>query len=306
VRGRDLLLIVVAFAGVAGGVFTPALGLVFTPATLYMMMLILYLSFLRIDFASLSQLGPAELGQVALWSLLKLVVLPLVLWALAAWLAPRWALAVLLLAGVSAGVTAPFFAQMLGVDAARALQVTVFTSLLVPVSLPGLVRLLHGAELNIPFSHMFRLLALVIFVPLVLAYLSKRFLPRLPRALERGQYPLTLVLFFLINLAVFAPYAGFLRGQAHDVLVAVVIAFLLGAASLLTVLLVVGLSRAPAQSLAGGVGLIFVNNVLIVVFAARFFGHECPLLAAVYMLPLFMSLLPLRALAQRSRGRERA
>lgn len=304
-RGRDLLLIVVAFAGVAGGVFTPSLGLIFTPATLYLMMLILYLSFLRIDFASLARLGAAGAGQVALWTLLKLVVLPLVLWALSAWLAPRWALAVLLLAGVSAGVTAPFFAQVLAVDAGRALQVTVFTSLIVPVSLPGLVSLLQGAQLSIPFSHMFRMLALVIFVPLALAYLSKRFLPRLPAALDRVQYPLTLVIFFLINLGVFAPYAEFLRSQGHDVLVAVIISFLVGGASLLIVMLVVGLSRDRALSLAGGVGMIFINNVLIVVFAARFFGPECPLLAAAYMLPLFMSLLPLRALSQRCRGREK-
>lgn len=63
---------------------------------------------------------------------------------------------------------------------------------------------------------------------------------------------------------------------------------------------------AAFTGVAGGVGLIFVNNVLIVVFAARFFGPECPLLAAVYMLPLFMSLLPLRALALAGRGKEAA
>lgn len=293
------MLIVVAFAGVAGGVFLPDAALVFTPATLHMMIAILYMSFLRIDFASLTRLGPAELGRVILWTLLKLIVLPVIMWGLAAWLVPDWALAVLLLAGVSAGVTAPFFAQVLGVDASRTLQVTVLSSILVPVTLPALVKILMGAQMDIPFSHMFRLLALVIFVPLILAYLTKKVWPALLSHLDRVQFPLTLALFLLINAGVFAPYAGFLRRQLDDVGIAIVLAYFVGVAYLLIMWLVVALSRRKDQSLAGGVGLIFVNNVLVVVFAARFFGPECPLLSAVYMLPLFMSLVPLRILASR-------
>jgi bile acid:Na+ symporter, BASS family len=303
-RGRDILLIVVAFAGVAAGVFTPDLSLVFTPATLYMMMAILYMSFLRIDFASLTRLGPAELGQVLLWSGLKLILLPLILWGLARWLAPDWALAVLLLAGVSAGVTAPFFAQVLGVNPARTLQVTVLSSILVPLTLPGLVKLLMGAEMDIPFSTMFRLLALVIFVPLVSAYLTKKFWPAMLGYMDRVQLPLTLAMFFAINAGVFAPYSGFLRSRLDDVALAIALASLVAAAYLLIMWLVMALSRDKAQSMAGGVGLIFVNNVLVVVFAARFFGPECPLLSAVYMLPLFMSLVPLRILASRILSKE--
>ena len=48
-----------------------------------------------------------------------------------------------------------------------------------------------------------------------------------------------------------------------------------------------------------GSGLIFINNVLVVVFAAKFFGPRNPLLSALYLLPLYVMLLPLRALAGR-------
>jgi bile acid:Na+ symporter, BASS family len=38
-----------------------------------------------------------------------------------------------------------------------------------------------------------------------------------------------------------------------------------------------------------------VNNVLIVVFAAEFFGPLEPTLAAIYMIPFFGLILPMRA-----------
>lgn len=83
-RARDLIMIVVAFTGIAGGVFAPAWAGWFSPITVYMMMTVLYLSFLRIDFTALTRIRGADLGELALWGLLKLVALPVGLWALAA------------------------------------------------------------------------------------------------------------------------------------------------------------------------------------------------------------------------------
>jgi BASS family bile acid:Na+ symporter len=302
-RTRDLALIVVAFAGIAGGVFLPAWAGWFSPVTVYLMMAILYLSFLRIDFSALARLRGGDLAELAWWSLVKLAILPVGLWGLCAWLAPGWALPVLLLSGVSAGVTAPFFSQLLGGNAARTLQLTVVTSMLVPFTLPALVGLLAGAELNIPFGHLSRMLAKVIFIPLALAWLTRRLPSALAESLERVQFPLILALFFCINLGVFAPYAQFFFEQAHQVAAAVGLAYGLAAAYFAAAWLMGPLSGGRLDSISHGTGLVFINNVLVVVFAAKFFGARSTLLAAVYLLPLYMMVLPFRLIRPAQGGK---
>lgn len=200
----------------------------------------------------------------------------------------------LLLSGISAGVTAPFFCQLLGGDQARALQLTVFTSILVPFTLPSLVGLLVGHQINLPLVAMGRMLAMVIFVPLLLAWLTRRLLPALLGPLGRIQFPLVITLFFLINLGVFAPFAQFIMEQAGQVATAVALSCLLGAAYFGTVWAMGYLSGHRLDNLSYGTGLIFINNVLVVVVAAKFFGPRSPLLAAAYMLPFFLMLLPFR------------
>lgn len=55
-------------------------------------------------------------------------------------------------------------------------DVVVATSLLVSFTLPALVRLLAGTETGIPFWEMFRLLAIVIFSPLLAFALAGTYL----------------------------------------------------------------------------------------------------------------------------------
>jgi BASS family bile acid:Na+ symporter len=46
--------------------------------------------------------------------------------------------------------------------------------------------------------------------------------------------------------------------------------------------------------LAGAVSFAYINNTLIVVFSSEFFGPLSPTLAAMYMLPFFMMIVPAR------------
>jgi BASS family bile acid:Na+ symporter len=299
-RGRDLLLIAVALAGIAGGVALPGMAGVFSPYVLYFMMAILFLSFLRIDFAVLLSLDAGTVLEVAAWSAWKLIILPVILWGLCRAIMPELSLAVLLLAGVSAGVTAPFFAGLLEASVERALQVVVVTSLLVPLTLPTLAYMLMEAQFAIPYWPMVRMLLLVMFIPLLVALAVRRLWPAILPHLNRVQFPLVLALFLVINLGVFANYADFLpshMGRAAQILL---VCCLLAIAFAGSGVLVGRLSRGRLRSLDGAVLMTYINNVLIVVFSARFFGPIETLTAAVYMLPVFMMLLPIRFMAQRS------
>jgi BASS family bile acid:Na+ symporter len=296
------LLIAVALAGIVGGVALPHMAGVLSPHVLYFMMTILFLSFLRIDFGALVRLGVGDLSEVAAWTTWKLIVLPISLWGLCRIIAPDLALAVLLLAGVSSGVTAPFFADLLGGNVERVLQGVVVTSLLVPLTLPALAHLLMRADFAIPYWPMVRMLLLVIFVPLLAALILRTLWPSMLARLERLQFPLVLILFLLINLGVFAQYSGFLRAHPGQVIYILLVCFILALLFACSGFLLSRLSRGRLNGLDGALQMTYVNNVLIVVFTARFFGVLETLTAAVYLLPLYTMIVPIRMVAQRKDG----
>lgn len=53
------------------------------------------------------------------------------------------------------------------------------------------------------------------------------------------------------------------------------------------------------DGLSFALGLTCSNNVLVAVFAARFFGPDPTLMAVLYMFPYFLILLPMRWMARR-------
>lgn len=293
-RARDLLLVAVQLFGMAGGVFFPKWTVHLGPWVLYLMMSILFLSFLRIEPGPLVKMKPRELTEVAVWTLVKLGLMPLVLWVAAGWGLPLYALPILLLGGVSTGVVAPFLAGLLGANTTRVLQVVVLSSLLVPFTLPAWVKVLMGAEFHIPFLHMMRMLALVIFLPLGAALIARRWIPALVKGLSRAQYPISLCLFLVINLGIFAAYSEFLLSRPDQVLWALGVACAMAAIAPCMAAACAKMAPGTLDRLTGAVCLTFVNNVLIVVFSFRFFDPQAPLVAALYMVPFFAMVVPLR------------
>lgn len=301
-RLRDILMTVVTLGGIVVGVLLPGPSSHMTPYTGYGMMIILFFSFLGMDFGQLLRPGSSAAIKIVSLTLCKLFVLPGIMWALAVWLAPSWAVPVLILSAISCGVGGPLFAQMLNVNAARVLQLVVVTSLLVPFSLPFILRTLAGAEIRFPFIQMFNLLAMVIFVPWAAAWPFRCLWPGLGRRLSRASYPVSLVVFFLVNLGVFAPYAGSLREQMGQVLTAVELSYLLAVAYLLFAWLFSLSTRDRTQFMTNAVSLVYANNVLALIFASRFLGPKSALLCGAYMLPFFTAIVPLRWLKNRKRA----
>ena len=295
-RPRDLGLIAVALVGIALGVTLPELFLPLSPYVVYGMMAVLFMSFLRLDFKSLVRVTPGGAFEVLFWTAVKLIVVPVAAWCLAMLTYPQMALPVLLLSAAPVGVTAPFFADVLGANMHRVLQMVVASSLLAPLAIPFLVRVLMGAEITLPFAVLMRSLMFILFIPMGLAFVVRLVAPRLVVLLGKVQYPLNLAIFFTINLGVFAKYADFLLSQRDKVLLAILTAFVLALAYVLAGFYLARVSR-HLEGLTGGVGMTYINNVMIVVFAADFFGPEAPLLSALYMVPVFMMLLPLRRLS---------
>lgn len=297
---KDILLLVTVFGSLGLALAWPALGAPLAPLLTVFLISLLFLSFLQLDpqtvWSSWKKYGLTLL----LMGFIKLAILPLALYFPFYWFWPEYALPVLLLTGISTGVVAPFISGLVGAQTSLVLGLVVLTSLAAPFSLPLLVKLLAGAELRLSFMAMFRVLALIIFLPAFLALAAKKISPFFTDRISRVRYPLSLVFFALINLAVFSRYQDFFQARPRELLHAILIAYLL---SIIFHGVGWGLSWGQEVSLrlAQAVSMAYVNNILVVVFSARFFGPLSPTLAAMYLLPFFTLIVPLRLLGERSR-----
>jgi len=275
------------------GVAFPGVGRVFLPYPLYFMMCVLFFSFLKIEFGEVLQNLRKNTSLLLALCLLKLLVIPSSLFFLTQAIWPKYALPVLLLSGISTGVVAPFISSLLEASTWLVLMMVVVSSLLVPISLPALVSLLLGRTIEISFLIMVKILAMVVLLPAIAAILLRSLYPSFSEKLERVQFPVSLLMFACINLGVFAKYSSFFTEAPVKVAEIIFVAFVLS-----TIFHTAGFLVTPGMKredrLAGAISFANVNNVLVVVFSSQFFGPLAPALAALYMLPFYIMIVPAR------------
>lgn len=297
-RLDDLIIFVVVFGSMGAAIWVPDLGTVFHPCLLHLMMLLLFLSFLKMDFASLVVRSWTGLSRLAFLASIKLVLLPVILYWTTLALIPDFAIPVLLLTGMSTGVVAPFMGSLVGANIVTVLRMVMVTSLAVPFSLPALVKVLAGAEVTISLWEMMRMLALVIFLPMVLVTVLRRTAPGTLAKINKHQFPISMVLFSLVNLGVFSKYSSYFFSNPIQILVSAGVAYVLSVIYYLTGF-AVAIRWEAAQRLAAGISIAIMNNVLVIVFSAEFFGPLSPTLAALYMFPYYTMIVPVKLMGQR-------
>ena len=301
IRINDLVLVLVIFCAIAAGIGLPEYTTVFSPYPFILLMVVLFFSFLKIEFVNAFHEMRKAVSILFVLCLLKLLVLPVALFFLTRAVLPEYALPVLLLSGISTGVVAPFISSLLNASTLLVLMMVVISSLLAPFSLPALVKLLAAQTLDLSFLAMVKTLAMLVLLPALAATLLRYAAPSFPKKVERIQYPLSVVIFACINLGVFSKYSSYFRQRLEKVAEVVLIAFALSLVYHIVGLLVTW-GRKGEDRLAGAVSLAYMNNVLIVVFSSQFFGPLSPTLAAVYMLPFFVMIVPARMVGDRFRA----
>ncbi len=297
-RLNDLILLVVIFVSAGIAIFLPDLCAPFRPYPLYLMMFLMFLSFSRINFDLLLDTSSAAMKSLAALVSFKLIILPTILYWIANWLFPDFAIPVLLLSGISTGVVAPFIANLLETEVAPVLRMVIVTSLIAPFSLPALVKILAGAEVHIPLDSMVRLLAMVVFLPMITVILARRFFMDFLERILVFHFPVSLIIFAAINLGVFSKYSHFFFQSPGVILSSVILAYGLSVIYYLAGFVLIR-SGGPKERLASGISFAIMNNVLIIVFSSHFFGPLSPTLAAVYMFPFFTMIVPIKIIFSR-------
>jgi len=296
-RKNDFIIVSFGLLGIGLGLMWPGMSRIISPHIAYAMMLLLFFSFLKISPADVQRPLKDNPGRLSLLAAIKLILMPLAAYFLTRWIAPEYTLAMILLAGASTGVTAPFFIGVTGGNAALVLVLALFTSFIMPLSLPLMVRLTAGQSIQFDLVATAGFLAVIIFTPLIAAAVLKRFAPGCRRVLERVSFPVSAVLILGVNTGMFGKYAGFIVDRPEEFIMA-----LLAASALAGLALAVGaavLRGAPPRDRAAAAGtLCLINNVLIIVLGTHLDDALTSITAALYMLPTMLVLIPLARLAR--------
>ena len=291
---KDLILLLVIYASLLAGILLPETCRIFKPYPLYCMMSLLFLSFLSISLPEISQAIKRNALVIGLFLSVKLILLPVAVFFVFKAFWPGFSLSALLLTGVSTGVIAPFISGLLKANTPFVLVVVVCSSLLVPFTLPPMVDLLCGQSMELPVWAMMRLLLVVIFVPVLISQVLKKFSFNTVEFLRRHQFPVSLCLFAVTNMGVFSKYSNFFYQEPVTIALATVVACLLAIFYFLSGLLL-SWGRPTEDQVTAIICLGIVNNVLVIVFSAQFFTPIEPTVAAMYMIPFFALIVPLRA-----------
>lgn len=292
-RANDILLVIVVISSMAAAVIFPDFGAQFQMFPVYCLMINFFLSYLSIDLADVWKALQGHSREIMGFTVLKLAILPVIIYYLFYFVVSDYALAALLLTGVSTGVISPMISNMVRGNLSLVLVVVVITSALAPFTLPALIKIVVAREVAISFLTMLKMLAMVIFIPIIIVDIIRYMIPRLVAPILKIQFPVSLLMFALINLGVFYRYAPFFREEPSVIMMATIVVFVLAA-----IYCVVGIfffRKGPLHNhLAGAVMLGNLNNVLVIVFSSQFFGPVEPLVAAMYMIPFFVLVIPLR------------
>jgi predicted Na+-dependent transporter len=291
---KDFLLLAVSFGSLLVGVLAPGTWTPLQPYPVVFMMLLLFLSFLSIRSSQIWETTRQFPLRIARLLLFRMILFPVAIALLFRMVWPAYSLSALLLAGISTGAVAPFFAGLLQANMALVLVMVVASSVLVPFTLPPLVAFLFGHSMEIPLLHMMRLLVMVVFIPLAVAEVLKKAAPRAVDLIRGKQYPLSLILFAMTNLGIFSNYADFFRQNIVILMTSISAAFLLGAIFVASGILVAWRWKLPDQ-MASVINLWIMNYILVIVFSAQFFSPLEPTVAALYTFPFYALVIPVRA-----------
>ena len=292
-RVNDILLVIVVLSSMTVGILYPDFGFFFEAMPIYCLMALFFLSYLSIELDAVWKTLKDHRGEILAFTVLKSLILPVVLFLVFNYLAPTYALSALLLTGVSTGVVAPFISNLVRGNSSLVLVVVVMTSILAPITLPALIQVVAAKQVEISLFGMIRMLTMVIFVPIIAVEILRRLTPDLLQPVMKWRFPISLLLFAIINLGVFYRYAPFFKKEPSVIIMATVVGFVLAA-----ICCAIGIfffrKGSVENQLAGAVMLVNINNVLVIVFSSKFFGPLEPLVAAMYVIPFFVIVIPLR------------
>jgi predicted Na+-dependent transporter len=206
--------IFVMAAAVALGLFLPQAKYLIVWNT-FILQVIFFLSCLKIDPKQVLDYLK-DWRFLSLANFMMLIGFPFVVWLVINPFAPDMGLALFLLAAMPVGMTAPLLVEVVGGRQSVAMVLTVTTSLLAPLTVPLLTKILYGASITVDAVGMFKQLALVIFLPFALAMIARWVVPKAIQTIKPATKPISIILLGLLIAGAVAKQSASIIALSHD------------------------------------------------------------------------------------------
>lgn len=192
----------ISSAGILAGLIMPDLAAILRPVMEVFVVLLMTLAYSRLDWSGIRTISgkPLLTTMILLWVLAAVPGLSAAAgWALAL---PSVLLTAIILNAIAPPITSSVpFCQLLGLDAALALRVTLIATLLMPITVPASILLLLGVTIDLDPVEFALRAAVFVGLPLALSWLIRRS-PRFTAWLSRGTEVDGITAFILMIIAI--------------------------------------------------------------------------------------------------------
>jgi len=285
----------IVLGAIALGFIWPVPGLLFQPYLMYLLMVMMFLSCLKINIKDMKMALPMWWRYLVL--LVLIFILPTVLIFLCKSLfSPQIFIGLIIAAAVPSAVSVVFMSDLLGGEPAKALVASTLAHLVSPVITPLLVLIFAGQTISVNFWAMFILILKLVFVPLLLAQVVRYFNAH-EFFIKKVSFLNTFLLLVLI-WGIVAPAQSMVLNNLREVVVATVVVILV---ILVEIIISIWFGRTKKEDITWSVVDLYKNFTLSSVIALSMFGRLAVLGSVVYSIADNIMIVPLQWWAGRKK-----
>lgn len=284
-------LFVIVFALFAG-LFVSKQAILLAPYATLFLQIIFFMSSLKLNLKDVFK-EAGDIKTLLTASVFMLILFPVIVYYIAQVVVPTYAVGLLLLAAMPAGMTAPLLVEVVGGKVGMALVLTLLTSFLAPFTVPIVVEFLVSTAVTVSAMTMFVSLTKVILIPFALAQILRFFLHNQIKATYSTFKPISLILLGFLIAGVVAKQADVLIAGLGAILFTQILVVTIFIGMLLLAGYYVGFWKPCEDRLTIAICLTFMNFTLAIYLAGEFFRDPNVLLCAVLVIfPWSLLLLP--------------
>ena len=261
------------------------------------LMVMLFLVFIKTDVAQIFQ-HIKNYKYMAFIIFMFMVVVPVLLFEATNLIYPELAIGVLLLTAMPAGAASPALTDIVKGNTALSTSILITTSIIAPLTVPVLFWALTADKLSVNPWWIFKTLAVIIFLPLLISLFVRSYLSDFTK---KTSHLFTSVNIFLLTIMVFAVIGSQRIVILNDF---IPILWQTGFLYLVFVMLhvfgfLIGFREDKKGKIATTIGLAYMNNGMAIVLAAACFKPSILVFTILSELPWNTLLGPLRKIIGR-------
>lgn len=256
-------------AGMTIGMINPAYSNRLMPLLEPALMLMLFMVFLKTDVAQILQ-KMRNYRQVLFFTFMYMVAIPVFFYLTALPFDRETAIGLMLLTAMPAGAASPALTDIARGNTALSASIVITTSLIAPITVPLLFRLLNISDLSVNYWLVFRDLSMLIFIPMLASQVIKRCCPSF---ILRSSH-----LFTSLNVLLLAVMVYAIIGSQRETILNDPIAILWQTGLLYIVFILlhvmgylIGFQEDRKGKIATAVSAAYMNNAMAIVLAALYF-----------------------------------